>query len=182
MQLDSYKEQDQEKQKMITKLAIIKSIWESGAIPKDLPVTQQNWIREMFYFTMDLIGAKEVNSETYTSPFETPIGGGLSSYKDEPIEGLKKASLDEIVSDENIKPKQPKGNYQYPPFIQKQGCISEAQSRRLFAIAKSKNLPSKLVNAYINKLGYASTADIPWKKYNEIIAWAEGDNSEEVPF
>ena len=171
MQLDSYKEQDQEKQKMITKLAVIKSIWESGAVPNNLPELQQNWVREMFHFSMDLIGAKEQFQDTYTEPFQ-----------EQPPKGLYKASIEDIVNDDAIEPVEPRGGYKYPPFVKKEGCISEAQSKRLFAIAKSKSVPSKMVNAYINKLGYSDTSNIPWKKYEGIVKWVEWQDGDEVPF
>lgn len=60
---------------------------------------------------------------------------------------------------------------------QKEGCISEKQQKRLFAIAKSKNVPNEVLRNFLKGFGYESSKDIPWgKKYDTICAAIESGN------
>lgn len=53
-------------------------------------------------------------------------------------------------------------------------CISEKQSKRLWAIAKGANVDGDTLHEHMkDRYGIEHFNEIPWKKYNDICAWAE---------
>lgn len=47
--------------------------------------------------------------------------------------------------------------------------ITEPQRRRLFAIAKKKEVPDEEVKKLLAQLGFASSKEVTWKKYDELV-------------
>ena len=69
--------------------------------------------------------------------------------------------------------------------------ISEAQQRRMFAIAKQRNVAGNALKGYLALQGIESTSEIKRQDYEQIINWIEGGGQEmpevnipldEVPF
>lgn len=62
----------------------------------------------------------------------------------------------------------------HPPYIKKQGCISEAQSRRIFAVGASRKQSQQQIREHIAAHGYERTNDIPMGEiYNRICSELE---------
>lgn len=53
------------------------------------------------------------------------------------------------------------------------GLISEAQAKRLYALAKKGNKSDEQMKAYLKTLGYENSKDIERKDYEKICTWAE---------
>jgi hypothetical protein len=51
--------------------------------------------------------------------------------------------------------------------------ISEAQAKRLFAIAHKANLSQEDLRLHLRGLGIEHSTEIPRDRYDEICAWAE---------
>lgn len=70
--------------------------------------------------------------------------------------------------------------------------ISEAQQKRLFAIAKNRNVPNNSIKGHLALMGIESTTDIKRQDYEAIISWVEAGGNmdaleidvplDEVPF
>lgn len=62
----------------------------------------------------------------------------------------------------------------HPPYVKKQGCISEAQSRRIFAIGASRKQSQQQIREHIAAHGFENTNDIPMGEvYNRITSELE---------
>ena len=59
--------------------------------------------------------------------------------------------------------------------------ISEAQQRRMFAIAKQRNVNSNALKGYLALQGIESTTDIKRQDYEQVVAWIESGGQVEMP-
>lgn len=56
------------------------------------------------------------------------------------------------------------------PYEPKEGCISEGQAKRLFAIASGKGFTKEQIKDEVLKFGYSHTNEIKWQDYKTICA------------
>jgi hypothetical protein len=126
-------------------------------------------------------GPKDDNGEKETLPpseidkgdvkksaYTNLIGNGITrllgirnlTWEDLAAAGIKKDSVGKV-------------DYRTGTGGAKQGAISEAQSKRLYAIAKGSGKSDDQVKAKLKEYGYESSLDILKEKYDEICAWAQ---------
>lgn len=65
---------------------------------------------------------------------------------------------------------QPRQQQQKPPSQAKPGCITDGQSKRMFAIAKEANVSAEQVKEICGKHGFKSRTEITKAKYDQIIS------------
>lgn len=66
----------------------------------------------------------------------------------------------------------------HPPKQQSK-LATEAQLKRLFAIAKSSNVDMDTIHAYIERTyGLKSTKELDWKQYNAVVEWVQLPDSD----
>ena len=68
----------------------------------------------------------------------------------------------------------------YPSSAGDVRAISEAQQKRLFAIAKSRNVPVNSIKGHLALMGIESTTDIKRQDYEAIISWVEAGGKMEA--
>lgn len=129
----------------------------------------------------DVLKGLSVAEEVQDYPVNvTP--GGLRSTKSSPIQ-LPKRKV-EVPGKESLEEGVVTGEVLEDPFVasvrgiqqevkEKNEVISEAQQKRLFAMASSNAVPVDLLKLHLQELGYASSKEIKKMDYEKICSWVE---------
>ena len=127
------------------------------------------------YGKADENGEKEIlppseidKGDVKKSAYTNLIGNGITR-----LLGIRNLTWEDLAAAGIRKEGVGKVDYKTGTGGAKQGVISEAQSKRLYAIAKGSGKTDDEVKAKLKEYGYESSLDIMKEKYDEICKWAQ---------
>jgi hypothetical protein len=101
---------------------------------------------------------------------QEPIEAEVSPhFQPEPAAPANRRPLEEILADPSIIPNK-------SGWMQTEGCITEKQGKRFFALCKKGGKTKTEIEQFLAALKIAHTWEMKWQVYDKACKWAEATN------